>query len=61
MVCGCLVLGDGCEVGFDRCMEDRRKDADVDMVDDVQGVVCVVIWEEGGDKSMSVGRIRFVS
>ena len=37
-----------------------QKDTDVDVVDVVQRVACVVIWGQGEDEFMSMGKIRFV-
>ena len=37
-----------------------RGDTYVDVVDDVQRIVCVVIWWEGEDDPMSVGEVGFV-
>ena len=55
-----LVLDDECEGYFDSFIKVDKDYAYVDVVVDVQGFACVVIWWEDGDETMSVEKICFV-
>ena len=49
---GELCLYDGVKCG--------RKNADVDVIDDVHGYAGVVVWWEMGDEVVRVGKVRVV-
>lgn len=49
-----------CEVCLNISMEDGGKVDDVNMVDDVYGSICVLVWLEGGDEVIGVCNVWVV-
>ena len=60
LICGSLVMGNRYEIYLDSCIHDNWEYVNVDMVDDVNGYVCIGIGWEGGDEAMCVDKICFL-
>lgn len=60
LVCDGLVVGNRYKVCLDSCKQGGVGYSYVDVVDDVHGGVCVVVWWEGGDEAIGACKMSVV-